>query len=470
MALDFGKLNFSVSFNPTSAFPLDARSYFESYADAEFAAAQAVAAGSSDSVYYYGQTLVVIEDDVAKFYIIQPDNTLSAVIAGEIPVDKNLFVYDASGNLSLKGFDTAAVGQLLSIGEDGTLSWISMPDDVYSKTETDELIAKAIASAPHLKRRIVNSVADIEDYMSKNEDADQYIFMVLAATAETNDKYDEYMVIEVNEVQQVEKVGSWEIDLSDYATTKDLDLKVDKVEGSRLITAEEANKLANLAAEGYITGIDENYFYVEDGILYFMGVTIQDVVGLNNALNKKVDKIDGWTLLSPTDQDKLANLTINDDGQLELSGLVTADNVQGLSDWMVNNSANCVMGLTEQNFSDEIVTKLNYINSVDQSYFTVQNSQLKFTPIEGRLINPEEESALQDVINGVYLNVIESVDTSTFTISKGKLYLKNVDATLLYPTVGDLTQLLTYADNPNTTIVDEINNLYTIVSWQDINN
>lgn len=470
MALDFGKLNFSVSFNPTSAFPLDARSYFESYAEAESAAAKAVAAGSSDSVYYYGQTLVVIEDDVAKFYIIQPDNTLSAVIAGEIPVDRNLFVYDNSGNLSLKGFDTAAIGQLLSVGEDGTLSWISMPDDVYSKTETDELIAKAIANAPHLKRRIVNSVADIEDYMSKNDDADQYIFMVLAATAETNDKYDEYMVIEVNGVQQVEKVGSWEIDLSGYATIEDLDLKVDKVEGSRLITTEEANKLANLAAEGYITGIDENYFYVEDGILYFMGVTIQDVVGLNNALNKKVDKIDGWTLLSPTDQDKLANLTINNDGQLELSGLVTADNVQGLSDWMVNNSANCIMGLAEQNFSDEIVTKLNYINSVDQSYFTVQDSQLKFTPVEGRLINPEEASALQDVMSGVYLNVIESVDTSTFSISKGKLYLKNVDATLLYPTVGDLTQLLTYADNPNTTIVDEINNLYTIVSWQDINN
>ena len=30
MALDFGKLNFSTSFNPTSAFPIDARSYFES--------------------------------------------------------------------------------------------------------------------------------------------------------------------------------------------------------------------------------------------------------------------------------------------------------------------------------------------------------------------------------------------------------------------------------------------------------
>jgi hypothetical protein len=31
MALTFGKNNRSIAFNPTSAFPLDARSYFESY-------------------------------------------------------------------------------------------------------------------------------------------------------------------------------------------------------------------------------------------------------------------------------------------------------------------------------------------------------------------------------------------------------------------------------------------------------
>ena len=31
MAMDFGKLNFAVGFNRTSAFPLDANSYFESY-------------------------------------------------------------------------------------------------------------------------------------------------------------------------------------------------------------------------------------------------------------------------------------------------------------------------------------------------------------------------------------------------------------------------------------------------------
>jgi hypothetical protein len=54
MSLDFGKLNFSISFNPTAAFPIDARCYFESLAAAEAAAASAQYAGSTDTVYYFG--------------------------------------------------------------------------------------------------------------------------------------------------------------------------------------------------------------------------------------------------------------------------------------------------------------------------------------------------------------------------------------------------------------------------------
>jgi hypothetical protein len=67
---DFGKLNFSVSFNPTSAFPLDARYYFDSYAAAETAAKKAEEVGSSNTVYYYGETLCVVENDTARLYVI----------------------------------------------------------------------------------------------------------------------------------------------------------------------------------------------------------------------------------------------------------------------------------------------------------------------------------------------------------------------------------------------------------------
>ncbi len=70
---DFGKLNFSVAFNPTSAFPIDARTMFESYDDALAAAKSAKEAGSTDSVYYYGMVLTVVDptNKTAKHYIIE---------------------------------------------------------------------------------------------------------------------------------------------------------------------------------------------------------------------------------------------------------------------------------------------------------------------------------------------------------------------------------------------------------------
>lgn len=64
MAMEFGKLNFAVGFNRTSAFPLDANSYFESYAAAEVAVRGAAEVGSSDSAYYLGQ-LIIINDKTA---------------------------------------------------------------------------------------------------------------------------------------------------------------------------------------------------------------------------------------------------------------------------------------------------------------------------------------------------------------------------------------------------------------------
>lgn len=71
MALNFGKLNFSTSFSPTAAFPLDSRSYFESLALAQAAAATAEEAGSSNTVYHFGETIAVFENHVATLYIIK---------------------------------------------------------------------------------------------------------------------------------------------------------------------------------------------------------------------------------------------------------------------------------------------------------------------------------------------------------------------------------------------------------------
>lgn len=82
---DFGKLNFSISFNPTSAFPLDARTYFEgddALERATAAARQAEAIGSTNTIYYYGQKLLVNQGGVYAWYEIMPDNTLRPELRG----------------------------------------------------------------------------------------------------------------------------------------------------------------------------------------------------------------------------------------------------------------------------------------------------------------------------------------------------------------------------------------------------
>ena len=74
---NFGKLNFAVAFDPSSAFPLDGRTYFESMEAAEAAASSAGPVGSTNTKYHYGMILTVCEDDEVSQWTILPDKTLA---------------------------------------------------------------------------------------------------------------------------------------------------------------------------------------------------------------------------------------------------------------------------------------------------------------------------------------------------------------------------------------------------------
>ena len=68
---EFGTTNFQVALKPTSAFPLDARCYFTSLEAAEAAAATAEQVGSTDTIYYFGQKIMVDADGKVTWYTIQ---------------------------------------------------------------------------------------------------------------------------------------------------------------------------------------------------------------------------------------------------------------------------------------------------------------------------------------------------------------------------------------------------------------
>lgn len=137
--IDFGKLDFAVSFSPLTAFPLDARYYFESLASANLAAQGAVEVGSSDGKYFFGENIVVVENNEAKMYIIQPDKSLKEV-GGNILINDKVFLKDTDGKLDLVGFADAVAGAQLTKGEDGSLKWVK-PD-----TTTVEGLSTAVES------------------------------------------------------------------------------------------------------------------------------------------------------------------------------------------------------------------------------------------------------------------------------------------------------------------------------------
>lgn len=157
MAMTFGTLDFAVAFNRQTAFPLDAKSYFESLELATAAAASAQEAGSSETTYYFGQTIAVVENSKATLYVIQPDKTLKEV-GGNIAINENVFAKDEDGALNLLGFADAVGGAQLVKTEDGKVSWVK-PD-----TTTVEGLSTAIKSLQTVvgddKSGLVKQVAD----------------------------------------------------------------------------------------------------------------------------------------------------------------------------------------------------------------------------------------------------------------------------------------------------------------------
>lgn len=446
MAMNFGKGNRAIAFNPTSAFPLDARTYFESLEAARAAAATAVEVGSSDSIYYFGQTLVVVEESVAKFYIIQPDHTLSAV-AGEsdapveVAIDEHQFAY-VDGKLSLKNFDNATEGKVLSVDAAGNLAWV-VPVDAYTKAETDAKIAEA----GHLKRKIVTSVEDIDKDAA---DAEQYIYMVPNGLTDNDDKYDEYMVITVADVRFVEKVGTWAVDLQDYAKKTDLDDYVKKVEGSRLITTAEANKLAEVE-KNVINSVNSEFAINEDRELSLVSIPTSKVTGLNTALGNKVDKIEGWTLLSPADQEKLGKLTVGDSGNLEVSGTVNASNVKELDAWITNNRED-VSGLLSADQETRLEGLFDQVGEGLAINTVEEKKQLDITSIP--------ISKVTDLASQLNAKAVKSeVDTSISNLDT-QLNIVSTKVTNLEGLLNDYVTLETYTKDKT--------EIYASITWGDL--
>lgn len=189
---NFGKLDFNISLKPTSAFPLDARCYFESKADADAAAATAEEAGSTNTIYYYGQKLVVVENGAATWYTIQPDKTLKKDGSGDENTnsgDMLKSVYDTNDNGKVDKADDAEKlgGQLPSYYAKATdlegyvaTSKVGAKSGVASLDSTGKLPTTQLPTHTHedLSQALEDAVEDMTEIA--NGKCDSYVFNTVA--------------------------------------------------------------------------------------------------------------------------------------------------------------------------------------------------------------------------------------------------------------------------------------------------
>ena len=358
MSMDFGVLDFAVGLNRLTAFPLDPKSYFESYDAAVAAAATAEPAGSTNTAYYYGNPVVVVENGKAKIYQIQPDKTLSGV-GEEIVINENVFTKDAEGKLSLYGFATATAGAQLTVGTDGKLSWVK-PDtttvdglstkvatletnignlqteiskkanseDVYNKTDIDgrlttvtEEIAKkanaaevytkdeadlaidaAVAGASHLTRQIVTAQELAAFIANPATASDNVIYMQKFSSGEGKDNYKEYMRFGTEGSYSIELIGDTSVDLTDYAKTADVNTTLE----SYAKTTVTDNLATQIAANATAIGNKADVTVVET-LSGKVDKNTGDITALTEAVNGKANQND-LTALATTVQGHTADL------------------------------------------------------------------------------------------------------------------------------------------------------------------
>ena len=358
MSMDFGVLDFAVGINRLTAFPLDPKSYFESYDAAVAAAATAEPAGSTNTVYYYGNPVVVVENGKAKIYQIQPDKTLSGV-GEEIVINENVFTKDAEGKLSLYGFATAVAGAQLTVGTDGKLSWVK-PDtttvdglstkiatletnvgnlqaeigkkansedvynktdidgklttvageiakkanaaDVYTKDEADLAIDAAVAGASHLTRQIVTAQELAAFIANPATAADNVIYMQKFSSGKGKDNYKEYMRFGTEGSYSIELIGDTSVDLTDYAKTADVNTTLE----SYAKTTVTDNLATQIAANATAISQKADTTVVET-LSGKVDKNTGDIAALTEAVNGKANQND-LTALTTTVEGHTADL------------------------------------------------------------------------------------------------------------------------------------------------------------------
>lgn len=198
---------------------------------------------------------------------------INGTVEDVINLNTSTLEIDSTGAITIAGFTQAEVGTIPQKDSSGNITWVAPGNlseitninnqlqNIYNKEEVNNLIA----SVNHLSYKKVGSLDEVNKDAT---DASRYIYLVPTGNLSGN-LYDEYMVID----NQLEPVGSWEVNLNNYITndqltavlenyitTNTFNTKVGEIETSINTLIEFKNKVGDLST---LNTYEENKTLVE---------------------------------------------------------------------------------------------------------------------------------------------------------------------------------------------------------------
>ena len=166
--------------------------------------------------------VIVSEISNKDILIYSGGSWINGTIEDIINLNTSTLEIDSTGAITIAGFTEAEVGTIPQKDSSGKITWVAPGNlseitninnqlqNIYNKEEVNNLIA----SVNHLSYKKVGSLDEVNKDAT---DASRYIYLVPTGNLSGN-LYDEYMVID----NQLEPVGSWEVNLNDYITNDEL--------------------------------------------------------------------------------------------------------------------------------------------------------------------------------------------------------------------------------------------------------
>ena len=422
------KLNFSVPFAMTSALPLDWNALFDSYEDAVSAAATAEAAGSSATVYYYGQQICVVESGVATLYVIQPDKTLAPV--GSAPVGDNKSIVVTDGVIALDGFATAVAGQQPRIAADGTLEWYT--PDTSTVSGLQEAVGQLQTDVDALEATVAEK-ADADNVYTKQQTDDK-----ISGALSSVYKPAGSVAFASLPTPGADNLGNV-YNVTDEFTTDDRFVEGTGQEypaGTNVVVVETSSEPATYKFDVMSGFVDLSGYLTTE--------TASTTYATKTELGNKVDKVTGSSLVQDTLITKLeglANIKSVQSGQLAIDGsgnlsvtAVSQDIVTGLSDALADKvNVEAGKGLSTNDFTDDLMSKLEGIAAGAQVNI-LEAVQVNGTalPITGKAVNiPIATAQALGVVKG-------SVDENKVAVgTDGTMEVNSVNVSKLVQTAGD---------------------------------